>query len=194
MGYNTKYNFLARMLKIPLKVESGQYKMDFIHKKEFDNLSKCTDVPNYLPYFIYNVINESVINSNDPVYSPIDIQRILDRKSLDLVKNDIVNRYVLTLINDNNDIMAFSALSKRGDHFYVNWFQVTPKYRGLGLGTVMLTHLENYTVNKGISRIYLESFLFPKALALYKKSGFLIHNNQSGLFDLKRMYKDVIQS
>lgn len=52
---------------------------------------------------------------------------------------------------------------------------VRPQFRGLGLGKLMLEHLENYTREHNIPLLRLETGIYQKeAISLYKRMGYWV--------------------
>jgi len=50
---------------------------------------------------------------------------------------------------------------------------VRPQFRGLGLGRLLLDHLEAYTKERGITVLRLETGIYqPEAIRLYERAGF----------------------
>jgi putative acetyltransferase len=59
------------------------------------------------------------------------------------------------------------------DYGEVKRMYVRPRYRGSGLGKMMLVHLENHARNQGVGLLRLETGIHQRAaIGLYKRAGF----------------------
>ncbi len=111
----------------------------------------------------------SVIKSSWPEYSPNDFgQYYNDAK--------IPDDGFFTVLNDKGEIIAVAAILiayHRENTATLHMVFSNPEYRGIGLGRAICTTVMNYTADKNINTVYLQTddFRIP-AIGLYLSLGF----------------------
>ncbi|QDS86159.1 Acetyltransferase (GNAT) family protein [Rosistilla ulvae] len=124
-------------------------------------------------------LNEAVV----AVTSPMDLQRfaeLYELSSLHLVAE--VNREVVGFVLAMTDACAYDNgnyqwFAQRLKNFlYVDRIVVAPACRGLGLGRLLYSHLDDQARQSGLVQVCAEMDLNPPnegSLAFHKKSGFI---------------------
>lgn len=102
----------------------------------------------------------------------------LDNESREWIESVIrkrSRRVRLYVADENGKILGFALVYKRRNRAYIDALAVDPEHRGRGIGSYILSHIENILVNEGVERIYLTVKNGNyNALGMYIKNGYRV--------------------
>jgi N-acetylglutamate synthase-like GNAT family acetyltransferase len=90
---------------------------------------------------------------------------------------------------ENNKLMGFCAIGKKGNKYEYKLLQVLPISQGKGLARILTDLRDQESFKMGIRKIYITSLCFPKTIDFHFKRGFKISGDQSGIDFSIRMEK-----
>lgn len=139
---------------------------------------------------ISKLINENFRMSNTGEYSDDEISGLLLNKTSENIYDFLCNG-LSVVIYDGDTLAAFGMIVRKNNLYEAKYLNVSPKYRGLGLGHIICDTREKQVRDMGIRELYIESLRFKRTLEFHKKRGFYDVPNIRKLYYTNYMKKDL---
>ncbi len=95
----------------------------------------------------------------------------------------VANRYYISLIDENQEIVGFAGLAFNGSDADVQTMVIKPEYQNIGYGKKLLDNLIEKVKEKKSTRVFLEVVADnEKAINLYKSRNFEIISKRSNYY------------
>jgi len=143
-----------------------------IQKAELSDSDKVADL-------VISLLNELNSKRKDKFVMNVDAYR---NSTVDLLKRDDVFAAYLAYVNDDNKnpiglmtLVSSCAIYNFGDYGTITELYVSPEYRSLGLGNLLIEEAKKYGHNKGWSKLEVGAPMedeWPRVFQFYLKNHF----------------------
>lgn len=156
--------YLTKTLYNPNETDNN-YQIKKVNPYEFDSALEVIDSQfSYSRFLNHTPIGKEQVNSFYKTWLKYAINGTFD---------DVC----IGMINHENTLVGICTFKFKGNDAVIGLFGIHPKYQGIGLGKKFFNYLNNYLLDKNISRVSVATQSENiHAINLYTKSGFLIKN------------------
>ena len=129
----------------------------------------------------YNIVIDSL---SPEEYFDIRKTTGWDELSLETIEKGLKNSLYTICIYDKKSIVAMGRVIGDGSiYFYVQDVIVIPKYKGNGLGRIVMEHIMNYLKNHANENSFIGLMAADEVETFYHKFGFKTRgNNKPGMY------------
>ena len=130
-------------------------------------------------YFVYNLLKCNMIGFFTRHWGGWNPQVFRDNFKKENIK----------IVMYNNRRIGFTDLEYKNHFSYINNIQISTNYRSKGLGSYLLSLLEDTTINKGKQKIRLQVFKDSIARKLYEKHSYKVIDDKGSSIIMEKTLK-----
>lgn len=159
--------------------------------KVINNLHTETEKIDYgLAVQISNLIEGNFKQSNSGEYTEDEMSRLLSNKTPENIFNFLCHG-LSVILYDGDNIAGFGMIVRKNNLYEAKYLNVSPKYKGLGLGKLICDTREKHLKDMGVRELYIESLRFNHTISFHKRRGFYDIPNIRKLYFTNYMKKDL---
>lgn len=123
------------------------------------------------------LIRQNTQDVNQGEYTPAEMERLNAFATPKKIQEEMRRGYLVTLSNDEEDLIGCALVVRRGMKFVIKTIQVRTEYCRKGYGSLLYNHCEERLKQMGLNQIEVEVPKFPRTEIFYKKHGFVKTGN-----------------
>lgn len=126
---------------------------------------------------VATLIRQNTQDVNQGEYTPAEMERLNAFAIPEKIQEEMRRGYLVTLSNDEDDLIGCAFVVRRGMKFVIKTIQVRTEYCRKGYGSLLYNHCEERLKQMGLNQIEVEVPKFPRTEIFYKKHGFVKTGN-----------------
>lgn len=126
---------------------------------------------------VATLIRQNTRDVNEGEYTPAEIERLNAFATPEKIQEEMRRGYLVTLSNDDGDLIGCALIVRRGMNFVIKTIQVRTEYCRKGYGSLLYNHCEERLKQIGLNQIEVEVPKFPRTEIFYKSHGFVKTGN-----------------
>lgn len=156
-----------------------------------NNLHTETEKIDYeLAERISDLIKINYSDSNNGEYTEEELRQLMLNKTAENIFN-FMCKGLSVIIYEGENVIGFGMIVRKNNLYEAKYLNVSPKFKGAGIGSRICELREQTLKGMGIRELYIESLRFKKTISFHKYRGFYDVPNIRKLYFTKYMKKDL---